>query len=89
MRDEEKNGLQDIRYVKLVSIGGIDRGMPISEQTREAQEALLNRCLSGHPRGIIIGKDVSLGRYRIGEHELILEKVTYHVGFPRKPPWED
>lgn len=89
MRDEEKNILRDIRYVKLVSIGSTTSDTPLSQQTREAQEALLNRCLGGHPRGVIIGKDVSLGRCRIGEHELILEKVTYHVGFPRKPPWEE
>lgn len=89
MRDGEKSDLRDIRYVKLVSIGGTAPDTPQSQQTREAQEARLNRCLSGHPRGVIIGKDVSLGRYRIGEHELILEKVTYHVGFPRKPAWEE
>ncbi len=89
MRDREKDTLQEIRYVKLISVGGIDPNAPFSEQTGETQAALLNRCLNSHPRGVIIGRDVSLGRYRIGEHELVMEKVTYHVGFPRKPPWED
>ena len=89
MSKEEKGALSDIRYVKLVSLGSIDPTTPFSEQAREAQTALLNKCLSGYPKGVIIGKNVAIGRYRIGEHELTMEKVTYHVGFPRKPAWED
>lgn len=26
-------------------------------------------------------------KYVIGEHELSMEKVTYHIGFSRKPGW--
>ena len=48
---------------------------------------LLNRCLNDYPKGIIIGKDTTIGRYVIGEHELSMEKVTYHIGFSRKPGW--
>ena len=29
----------------------------------------------------------TIGRYVIGEHELTMEKVTYHIGFSRKPGW--
>jgi len=38
-------------------------------------------------KGIIMGKDTTIGRYVIGEHELTMEKVTYHIGFSRKPGW--
>ena len=34
-----------------------------------------------------MGKDTTIGRYVIGEHELTMEKVTYHIGFLRKPSW--
>lgn len=86
---EEKATLSDVRYVKLVPLGSINPNNPLSEQSRETQSALLNRCLNDHPKGHIIGKDVTIGRYMLGEHELTMEKITYHVGFPRKPAWED
>lgn len=89
MRENEKVTLTDIHYIKLVPIGSVNPNNPLSEQSKEDQAALLNRCLSDYPRGIIIGKDISVGRYVIGEHELTMEKITYHVGFERKPPWED
>ncbi len=88
MNREEKTALSDIHYIKLVTLGSINPNNPLSEQSKEEQAALLNKCLNDYPKGIIIGKDVSIGRYLVGEHELTMEKVTYHVGFERKPPWE-
>lgn len=86
---EEKPLLGDVRYVKLVSVGSVNPNHPLSDQSREEQIKLLNRCLNDYPRGMIIGKDITIGRYMIGEHELTMEKITYHVGFPRKPAWEE
>lgn len=88
MRETKKDTLSDVRYIKLVAIGSINPNNPLSEQSKEAQVALLNRCLNDFPKGIILGKDISIGRYMLGEHELTMEKITYHVGFPRKPQWE-
>ncbi|MCM1162276.1 MAG: hypothetical protein NC412_13785 [Roseburia sp.] len=88
MREEKKTTMTDIHYVKLVSIGSVNPNNPLSEQSREEQAALLNRCLNDYPKGIIIGKDITIGRYLIGDHELTMEKITYHVGFTRKPAWE-
>ena len=88
MRRDEKTALTDIRYVKLVPIGSVNPNHPLSDQSREAQAALLNKCLNDYPKGVIIGKDITVGRYLIGEHELTMEKITYHVGFTRKPAWE-
>lgn len=85
---QKKAELSDFHYVKLVSIGSVNPNAPLSEQDKEAQVALLNRCLSDYPRGTIIAKDISIGRYQVGEHELTMEKVSYHVGFTRKPAWE-
>lgn len=89
MNEAKKETLSDIRYIKLVTVGSINPNNPISEQSREAQAALLNRCLNDYPKGILLGKDISIGRYMLGEHELTMEKITYHVGFPRKPQWEE
>lgn len=89
MGREEKTALEDIHYVKLVSIGSVNPNHPLSDQSREAQTALLNRCLNEYPRGIILGRDVTVGKYLIGDHQLTMEKITYHVGFVRKPSWEE
>lgn len=89
MSKEEKKALTDIHYVKLVPVGSVNPNNPLSDQSREAQVALLNKCLNDYPKGILIAKDVTVGRYKIGEHELTMEKVTYHVGFERKPAWEE
>lgn len=83
----EKKSLTDVGYVKLVTVGSVNPNNPLSERSRMEQEALLNRCLHDYPKGIIIGKDTTIGRYMIGGHELVMEKVTYHVGFERKPAW--
>ncbi len=89
MNGDKKTSMEDIRYIKLVTIGSVNPNNPLSEQSRAEQAELLNRCLSDYPKGVIIGKDITIGRYQIGEHELVMEKITYHVGFTRKPPWEE
>ncbi|MBO5032726.1 MAG: hypothetical protein J6C19_14075 [Lachnospiraceae bacterium] len=89
MNKEEKTALTDIHYIKLVPIGSVNPNNPLSDQAKEAQAALLNKCLNDYPKGMIIGKDITIGRYLIGEHELTMEKITYHVGFVRKPGWEE
>lgn len=89
VRQDEKLTLTDIKYIKLVPVGSVNPNNPLSEESREIQAKLLNRCLNDYPKGVIIGKDTTIGRYLIGEHELTMEKVTYHVGFPKKPAWEE
>lgn len=88
MQKEEKMTLADVRYVKMVSVGSVNPNNPLSETSRQEQINLLNKCLNEYPKGVIIGKDVTIVRYMIGEHELTMEKVTYHIGFTRKPSWE-
>lgn len=87
MSQQQKAQLSDFHYVKLVPIGGINPNSPLSDQDKEGQVELLNRCLNDYPKGTLIGKDISIGRYQVGEHELTMERVTYHVGFARKPSW--
>ena len=88
MGKEEKKTLNDIQYIKLVSVGSINPNTPFSEEARQQQVEILNRCLNDFPKGTIIGLDRAIGRYQIGEHELLMEKITYHVGFSRKPAWD-
>lgn len=85
---KEKLNLYDVRYVKLVTVGSINPNNPVSEESRKQQLDLLNRCLNDFPKGKIIGIDRSIGRYQVGEHELTMEKLTYHIGFNRRPLWD-
>lgn len=87
MNHKQKPSLSDFSYVKMVPVGSINPNNPLSEQSRQEQVDLLNRCLNDYPKGAIIGKDISIGRYMVGEHELTMERVTYHIGFTRKPRW--
>lgn len=87
MDKREKTDLTEIRYVKMVPVGSVNPNNPLSDQSKEEQAALLNRCLNDYPKGVIMGKDITIGRYMLGEHELTMEKVTYHIGFERKPSW--
>lgn len=89
MNGKEKTAMTDIHYIKLVTVGSINPNNPLSEESRQEQVMLLNRCLNDFPKGTIIGKDISIGRYMVGEHELTMEKITYHIGFTRKPSWEE
>lgn len=89
MEQNNKSDLSDIHYVKLVQVGSVNPNNPLSEQSMKEQVNLLNRCLNDYPRGIIIGKDKTIGRYTIGEHELTMEQTTYHVGFNRRPIWDE
>jgi hypothetical protein len=86
-KNEKKPSLSDFRFIKEVNVGSINPNNLLSEEKQEEQIALLNRCLNESPKGVIIGKDISIGRYKMGEHELTMQKTTYHVGFLRKPLW--
>jgi hypothetical protein len=81
--------LSDIRFVKRISVGTSNPGHVLAEE--EIQEAvnLLNRCLSGPPKGTIIGIEKSFRVLTMGEHQALLQWIVYHVGFSRKPSWLD
>ena len=87
MNPDCKTHYEYIRFIKTITLGSINPNHPLSEESKQQQAALLNRCLNESPKGVIIGKDISIGRYAIGEHELTMEQTTYHSGFPRKPIW--
>jgi hypothetical protein len=89
MNDRRRTDVSEVRYVKEVAVGSVNPNDIMSGKAAEAQVALLNRCLNDYPKGVIIGKDITIGRYSIGEHELTMQKTAYHIGFPRKPAWLD
>jgi hypothetical protein len=86
---QNKLDIYNIKFVKDVAIGSVNPNVILSDDTRQSQIALLNRCLNDYPKGVVIGKDIVIGRYNIGEHELVMQKTIYHIGFQRKPAWFD
>ena len=85
--DNKKPNLSDFSFIKDVAVGSINPNVLMTDEGRETQIAMLNRCLNDYPKGVIIGKDIAIGRYVMGEHELTLQRTVYHVGFTRKPTW--
>jgi hypothetical protein len=79
--------MEDIRYVHKVTVGSINPNAPLTDEKHNAQVDLLNRCLGEFPKGKIIGKDVAFGSYKLGEHQITMQQVTYHIGFQKRPHW--
>ncbi len=81
--------LTDMRFIKRIVVGN-DNPQNIRTEA-EVQEAmdLVNRCLSGTPRGYILNVEKSFGLYNVGEHQVVLQYAVYHLGFARKPMFLD
>ena len=79
--------LTDVKFVKRIVVGSNDPAQMSTEDQVEQARALLNRCLNEAPKGKIIGLEKSFTILQIGEHQVVLQWLSYHVGFPRKPGW--
>ncbi len=79
--------ISDIGFVKRIVVGSNNPAdLQSEEQVARAME-LLNRCISETPKGKIIGIEKSFNILQVGEHNVVLQWMTYHVGFPRRPYW--
>jgi hypothetical protein len=79
--------LTDVKFVKRVVVGSNNPSEMTSEEKVEEARELLNRCLNDSPKGKIIGLEKSFTILQIGEHQVVLQWICYHVGFQRKPSW--
>ncbi|MDR6679860.1 hypothetical protein [Pseudomonas oryzihabitans] len=79
--------LTDVGYVKRIVVGSTDPEKLVSEDLVKAEAALLNRCLTDTPKGRIIGIEKNFTLLNIGEHQVVLQALIYHVGFARRPFW--
>jgi len=79
--------LTDVGYVKRIVVGSTDPEKLVSEDVVKAEAALLNRCLTETPKGKIIGIEKNFTLLNIGEHQVVLQALIYHVGFARRPFW--
>jgi hypothetical protein len=79
--------LSDIGYVFRLAVGSRDPENLTAESEIQSAVALLNRCLSESPRGRIIGIEKTFNLINVGEHQVVLQSMIYHLGFLRKPLW--
>ena len=81
--------LSDVRYVKRIVVGSEQPAAARSQAEIQQAMDLLNQCLSGTPKGVIIGAEKGFTLLNVGEHQIVQQFIAYHVGFPRKPAWLD
>jgi hypothetical protein len=79
--------LTDVGYVKRITVGSDDPNNLRSEEEVQKALDLLNTCLSSTPKGTILGIEKNFNVLNVGEHQVVLQCMVYHVGFPRKPYW--
>ena len=79
--------LADVRFVKRIVVGSDNPERMKTEDEISQAVTLLNRCLTDSPKGTIIGTEKNFALLNVGEHQVVLQYVVYHVGFPRKPYW--
>lgn len=79
--------LTDIRYVHRVVVGNDNPETQPDEEKYGKQLQQLNQCLNGYPKGKIIGQEKNFYLLNIGEHQVVMQYIVYHVGFERKPAW--
>jgi cell division inhibitor SulA len=79
--------LTEVRYVKRIIVGSDNPAQIRTREEIEEAEALLNRCLTDTPRGAIIAVEKSFTILQVGEHQVVLQWLCYHVGFARRPMW--
>lgn len=79
--------ISDVGFVKRIVVGSNNPADLQSEERVAEAMALLNRCLNESPKGKIIGIEKSFSILQVGEHNVVLQWLTYHVGFTRRPYW--
>jgi hypothetical protein len=77
--------LTDVHYVKRIVSATTIRNTCVGRNQQAAD--LLSRCLTDTPKGTIIGIEKNFMLLNIGEHQVVLQSLVYHVGFARKPYW--
>ena len=77
--------IADVKFIKRIVVGSESPTAMKSEAEIRASMDLLNRCLNGVPKGRLLGMEKNFSVLNIGEHQVVLQHIAYHVGFARKP----
>ena len=80
----ETFSLTDVGYIKRVVVGNDNPETAPDEKKYERQMELLNRCLKESPKGKIVGQEKNFYLLNLGEHQVVMQYIVYHIGFARK-----
>lgn len=87
MMDNNTFSYTDVKYVHRVVVGNDNPEQQPDEAKYNNQLDFLNRCLNDFPKGKIIGQEKNFYILNIGEHQVVMQYIVYHIGFARKPSW--
>ena len=79
--------ISDVVHVKRIVVGSNNPTDLQAEEKIAQAMALVNKCLTEPPKGRILGIEKSFSILQVGEHNVVLQWLTYHVGFTRRPYW--
>mgnify|MGYP000770469208 CR=1 FL=1 len=85
MNKKEVLSFMDVGYIHRVIVGCSNPESQVNEEKIKKQMAEVNRCITGYPKGKIIGVEKNFFILNIGEHQAILQYLVYHIGFLKKP----
>lgn len=78
--------LSDVRHIKRIVVGSDNPARLLTKAEIDAAMEEVNACLCGTPRGTLLSVERSFVLVHIGEHQVVLQWMAYHIGFPRRPP---
>lgn len=79
--------LTGVAHVERIVVGNTDPSRIKSEEEIQAAMERVNACLTNSPKGRIMAMEKGFSVYTIGEHQVVLQHVVYHIGFTRRPTW--
>lgn len=79
--------LSEISYIKRITVGSTNPELQRHPNEIEMQMEVVNRCLRETPKGKILAMERNFSLLNINEHQVVLQSITYHIGFTRKPAW--
>ena len=78
--------LTTVHHVERVVVGNTDPSRMKTDEEIQAAMAKVNYLVSkASPKGTIIGQEKGFAVYTIGEHQVVLSHIVYHIGFTRRP----
>jgi hypothetical protein len=80
--------ITDVAYIERIVVGNTDPSRMKTDEEIQADMDKVNKLLNKSPKGKIIGMEKGFAVYTIGEHQVCLQSVTYHIGFKRRPAKE-
>ena len=79
--------LSSIQFIKRVTVGHKAPDTNYDENEIIKAQEYINRCLSESTKGYIIGIEKNFNIINLGEHQVVMQWLVYHIGFEKKPFW--